>query len=83
MINRSETRRLYRSRANVVFTGVAGGIAEYFDVDPTLIRVLLFLLLLTSSGPFGIIVYFILAAIIPQSPNTDQTPSDALEGSVL
>lgn len=68
MIDRTPARRLYRSRTNVVFAGVAGGIAEYFNVDPTLVRVLMFLVLLAASGPLAPIVYAILAAIIPQAP---------------
>lgn len=68
MMNQGPTRRLYRSRQNRMVAGVAGGIAEYFDVDPTLVRVLLFLILLATSGPFGIVVYAILALIIPLPP---------------
>jgi phage shock protein C len=75
MINQTPTRRLYRSRTNVVFAGVAGGIAEYFNIDPTIVRVLLFLMLLASTGPFSIIAYFILAVIIPQAPTIDRIPT--------
>lgn len=68
MSERTGTRRLYRSRSNAVFAGVAGGIAEYFDIDPVLVRVLLLLLLLMSAGPFAPLLYAILAAIIPRAP---------------
>ncbi len=68
MMNQVQTRRLYRSRKNVMIAGVAGGIAEYFDVDPTLVHVLLFLALLVTSGPLGIVIYAILALIIPPAP---------------
>lgn len=73
MIEQTPTRRLYRSRTNVVFAGVAGGFAEYFNIDPALMRIMLFLVLLAASGPFAPIVYAILAAIIPQAP-TDVPP---------
>ncbi|HEX6289673.1 MAG TPA: PspC domain-containing protein [Herpetosiphonaceae bacterium] len=68
MITPTETRRLYRSHTNIVFAGVAGGIAEYFNVDPTLVRVLLALGLLAASGPFAPIIYAILAIVIPVAP---------------
>jgi phage shock protein C len=67
MIDQTQPRRLYRSRTNVMLAGVAGGLAEYFNIDPTLVRVLLFLALL-PAGPFGLIIYFVLAMIIPQAP---------------
>jgi phage shock protein C len=67
MTNQTQIRRLYRSRKNRVFAGVAGGIAEYFQVDPALVRVLLFLALL-PAGPIAPLVYIILAALIPEAP---------------
>jgi phage shock protein C len=69
-MNQTEIRRLYRSRQDRVFAGVAGGMAEYFKVDSTLVRVILFLALLTA-GPFAPIVYIILALIIPEAPLED------------
>ena len=60
-------RRLYRSTQNRVLAGVAGGIAEYLHVDPTLTRILLFLALL-PTGPFGVFIYAVLAFIIPPTP---------------
>lgn len=58
-------KRLYRSRENRMLCGVCGGIAEYFNIDPTLIR-LLFVLFGLSGG--GILAYIIAAIIIPDSP---------------
>ena len=76
MMNQTEIRRLYRSRQDRVFAGVAGGMSEYFKVDSTLVRVILFLALLTA-GPFATIVYIILALIIPEAPleESPQEPS--------
>lgn len=56
-------KTLYRSTTNRVFCGVCGGLGEYFNVDPTLIR-LLWILLICSFGT-GIIAYIIAAIIIP------------------
>jgi phage shock protein C len=71
MTNQTQVKRLYRSRDQRVLAGVAGGIAEYFAVDPTLARVILFLALL-PAGPFGLVVYAILAAFIPEAPADEQ-----------
>ena len=60
-----EQKRLYRSRENRMICGVCGGIADYFNVDPTLIRLGLVLLACTGSG---ILAYFIAAIIIPDQP---------------
>jgi phage shock protein C len=82
MIPETQIKRLYRSRTNYLFAGVAGGIAEYFGIDPTLARVFFFLALL-PAGPFGIVIYLILAAIIPVAPADEQVPSPQEQESEL
>jgi len=57
-------KRLYRSRTNKKIAGVCGGIAEYFDIDPTVVRVIFVILLLPGGLP-GIVPYLILWAVIP------------------
>lgn len=57
------SKRLYKSREDKMVCGVCGGIAEYFDVDPTLVR--LGAVLLRCSGT-GILVYIAAAVIIPE-----------------
>lgn len=71
MAQQTQIKRLYRSREDRLLAGVAGGIAEYFAIDSTLARVILFLALL-PAGPFGLVVYVILAAIIPEAPIDDR-----------
>ena len=57
-------RKLYLSRTNKILVGVCGGIGEYFNVDPTLVRVLFILLLLVSK--FSLVVIYVLCwAIMP------------------
>ncbi len=57
-------KKLFRSQ-NRVFAGVCGGIAEYFDLDPTLIRV--GFVLLSIFGGSGLLAYIIAAIIIPNA----------------
>lgn len=61
-----EPRRLYRSRTNRSIAGVCAGIAEFFDADPTLIRLVTLLLIL--FGGLSIWVYILLWLIIPEAP---------------
>ena len=57
--------KLLRSNENKMICGVCGGIGEYFNMDPTLIRLLWVLLSLGSCGT-GLLVYIIAAVIIPE-----------------
>ena len=59
-------KRLYRS-SNRIFFGVCAGVGEYLDVDPTIVRILTVLLALGSIGT-GIIIYLIMAIIMPDNP---------------
>lgn len=60
-------KKLYRSKKNRIIAGVCGGIGEYFNVDPTLIRLLWLLISVMSAGS-GIIAYIIAWIIIPEEP---------------
>lgn len=62
-----ENKRLYRSRKDRMICGVCGGIAKYFNIDPTLVR-LAFVLIALWAGS-GIFAYIIAAIIIPDDPN--------------
>jgi phage shock protein PspC (stress-responsive transcriptional regulator) len=73
--NATPTRRLYRSRHDRKIAGVAGGLARHLDIDPGLTRMLLFLVLLTAAGPFGIVPYAIFALLIPREPEPSQVPA--------
>lgn len=59
-------KRLYRSRTDRMLGGVCGGIAEYFGVDPTLIRLLAVVLIV--AGGAAIIAYIIAWIVIPEEP---------------
>ena len=59
-------KRLYRSRTHRIIAGVCGGIADYTNIDPTIVR-LLWLLVSLFWGA-GIIVYIIAVIIIPEEP---------------
>jgi phage shock protein C len=58
-----EPRKLYRSRNQRMLAGVCGGLAEYFDLDATLIRVLF--LVLAVFGGSGLVIYVVMWLIVP------------------
>ena len=67
-------KRLYRSRTESKISGVLGGISEYFDVDPTVVR-LIFLLLTVFTGFIpGIVFYIVAALIMPVRPPVEGEP---------
>jgi len=59
-------KKLYRSRKEKMIGGVAGGLAEYFEIDPTLVRII-FIVSLFLGGS-GILAYIILWIIVPEEP---------------
>jgi phage shock protein C len=59
-------RKLYRSRKDRKLAGVAGGLAEYLNVDPTLIRVLF--VVLAVLGGAGVLIYVAMWIIVPPEP---------------
>jgi phage shock protein C len=60
------TKRLTRSYDDRMIAGVCGGIAQYFDVDPTLVRVGYVLMSAVSAGFPGLLIYAILWLIMPK-----------------
>lgn len=60
-----EPKRLFKSKRNKMIFGVCGGIAEYFNADPTVVRLLVALLSFGSCGT-GIVAYLVAAVIIPE-----------------
>jgi phage shock protein C len=62
----TEPKRLYRSRHDRMIGGVCGGIANHFNTDPTIIRLLFVLGLLVVGGTFW--AYIIMMIIIPEEP---------------
>jgi len=59
-------KKLYRSKENKMFGGIIGGLGEYFEMDPTLLRIVaVFFILITGLFP-GVIAYIISLFIIPQ-----------------
>jgi phage shock protein C len=63
----AQTRKLYRSRTNRMLAGVRGGLAEYFNTDATLIRVIF--VALAVLGGSTLLVYPAMWIIVPEEPH--------------
>jgi phage shock protein C len=68
-------KRLYRSRNDRVVAGVCAGLGHYFNLDPVLIRVIAVILGFMSFGTV-LLLYLVLALIIPLEPETSLTTGD-------
>ncbi len=71
-------KKLQRS-ANKILAGVCGGIADYFDVDPTLVRVIYAALAIFTTGFPGLLLYLVLMLIMPQAPAQDDNRFEEAE----
>ncbi|MBQ2901070.1 MAG: PspC domain-containing protein [Agathobacter sp.] len=60
-------KRLYKSKENRMLDGVCGGIAEYFNIDPTIVR--LAWAIFSLAGGSGVLAYIIALIIIPERPH--------------
>ena len=60
-------KKLYKSSKDKMIDGVCGGIAEYFNIDATLVR--LGAVVLICAGGSGILAYIVAAIIVPRDPN--------------
>jgi len=73
-------KRLYRSRSDRMIWGVCGGLAKYFDMDPTIIRAIAVLSIFLGS--VGIWAYIILAIVVPLEDSKAAEPKDTIKENV-
>ena len=76
----AERKKLYRSRTDRMLAGVCGGLAEYFDLDATLIR--LVFIVAALLGGHGVLAYLICLILIPLEPE-DKPGEAVIEASEL
>jgi phage shock protein PspC (stress-responsive transcriptional regulator) len=71
----ADMKKLYRSRTDRKIAGVCGGLAEYFNIDPTVVRIIFVVLLLPGWLP-GFLPYVILWLVVPEAPETHTKTAD-------
>jgi phage shock protein PspC (stress-responsive transcriptional regulator) len=74
------TTRITKSKTDRVIDGVCGGLAEYYRIDPVIVR-LIFVVLLFING-IGFFIYIILAIIMPKPEKLDQSPKETIRENV-
>lgn len=77
-----ETKKLYRSRDERMVAGVCGGVGEYFNADPTVIRIIFVILAILGFGVGGLVLYLAMWLIIPEEPMMGTPPPPAEEPAV-
>ncbi len=70
-----DLRRLYKSRRDRMLFGVLGGIAEYFTLDASLVRIGYVLITVFTVGLPGILLYLLMVVIVPSAPRS-RDPDD-------
>ncbi len=88
-------KRLYRSATNRMIWGVCGGLAEHFDIDTVLVRVI-FVILALGSGGVGVLLYIVLAIVTPfrgvltpispegiQQEDLEGSPQESVRGAMV
>ena len=73
----TNSNRLYRGDKDSMLFGVAAGLGEYFDIDPTLVRIAWIALAIASAGA-ALIAYILLAIIMPKQGSAAEQPSRVL-----
>jgi len=73
-------RKLYRSRSERMICGVCGGLANYFDMDPTIVRIIFVLLALANGA--GILIYIIMAIVVPLKGSKVSTSKEVIKENV-
>ncbi len=74
-------RRLYRSRTDSVIGGVAGGVAEYLDVDPSIVRIVWAVLAIVTGGIF-LVLYVVMWIVVPEGTSGPAGPYQPGPGAV-
>lgn len=73
-------KRLYKSKDDKMLFGVCSGVAEYFDIDPTLVRLATALLIFSGVG---VAVYIVAAIVMPEKPTDPQRKEEPKEAEVV
>lgn len=76
----NESKTLYRSTQNKMIAGVAGGLGEYFDIDPTIIRIIFIILALFQGS--GLLIYIVMWIILPTKAGGTSTNENTVKDNI-
>jgi phage shock protein C len=69
-----QNQKLYRTRDERMLAGVCGGLAQFFSIDPTIVR--LIFVVLALMGSTGLLIYIIMWIVVPEEPLGPRPPVD-------
>ncbi len=70
-------KKLYRSKSDKMIAGVCGGLAEYFNIDPVIVRIIAVILLFPGGLP-GFVPYVVLWIVVPEQPAIKKVKSKVI-----
>lgn len=73
-----DNKQVFRSRDNKMISGVCAGLATYFNLDPTLVRLLYVLISLASVG-IGVVIYIVMVLVFPEEPLQNTEPREPIK----
>ncbi len=74
--------RLYRSSTQRILGGVCGGLGEYFNIDPTIVRVIYAIITVATAGVIGVVLYLLLWLIVPAEASLGKSTRESLRENV-
>jgi len=77
----NKSKRLYRSKTDRFISGVCGGIADYFEIDSNIVRIIF--VILSFTGGIGIILYIAALIILTENPDEEEIPNRKVSSSLL
>lgn len=77
----NKSKRLYRSKTDRFISGVCGGIADYFEIDSNIVRIIF--VILSFTGGVGIILYIAALIILTENPDEEEIPNRKVSSSLL
>ena len=80
MVKKTATKNIYRSEENRIIAGICGGLGEYFNIDPVIIRIIFFLL--SFFGGSGIPIYLVLWLIIPNKSRLKHDQGETMQENI-
>ena len=78
----ARAKRLHKSRNDTMISGVSGGMAEYFDIDPVFVR-LGWVLSVFVTGGISILIYIVMMIVVPKPAYSPSAASDAPAGTAV
>ena len=65
-------KKLYKNTEKKVLTGLLAGVGDFFNIDPNIVRMIFLLFVIVTGFVPGLVIYVVIALIVPKKPNDDE-----------